>query len=118
MKLPALAGFCGPLAMSLLVVKGVFAVSLFVLAAIGGLAPLGLDPKQDDEDLIMDRNRSSFANAFAGGVLLAAASVHMLPHGARALAPLARRWMLALNPTSDGSLPIAETIAGLSFLSL
>merc|ERR1719350_1090315 len=115
MKLPALAGFCGPLAMSLLVVKGVFAVSLFVLAAIGGLAPLGLDPKQDDEDLIMDRNRSSLANAFAGGVLLAAASVHMLPHGARALAPLeatVMRVMAARHASAEAQERRAVSVPG------
>lgn len=103
--------------MHLLLVKSSAAALLFSLACGGGLAPLFLAQKQGDERP-MDSNGPSAVNAFAGGVLLAAALVHMLPDAMSETEQAGTRFIAAVNPSSSGSFPIAAAVAGFSFLSL
>lgn len=101
--------------MNIVSYKIIVACVLFFVAYAGGLAPILLSSFSISGRLI------SCCNAFAGGVLLAAAIVHLLPDAVDNLHDLGHSVFCALNRSSTdptGMFPIANVIAIVAFLLL
>jgi len=92
--------------------KILFAFILFFVAFAGGLAPIILSSFSISGRII------SVGNAFAGGVLLAAAVVHLLPDAVDALTDLGTSIESGLQRGSTDVFPIANVIAIVAFLLL
>lgn len=90
--------------------KTVFAFVLFVVAFGGGVAPILLSS--------FSGRIISVCNAFAGGVLLAAAIVHLLPDAVDELQGLGNSIESGLSRGSSDTFPIANVIAIVAFLLL
>eukprot|EP00930_Biecheleria_cincta_P058286 TRINITY_DN44137_c0_g1_i1.p1 TRINITY_DN44137_c0_g1~~TRINITY_DN44137_c0_g1_i1.p1 ORF type:complete len:314 (+),score=40.72 TRINITY_DN44137_c0_g1_i1:58-999(+) len=93
---------------TLITIKCLSVAVLFAVGFAGGLLPLRLKTRHIRDSAVMA------CNAFAGGVLLAAALVHMLPEAAKALEVQHRTTF----QDTDSCFPLAQTIGGLSFLLL
>jgi len=100
----------------LLLLKGVSALVLLVIALVGGLLPLCLQGAVDEASKAQSFMRTG--NALAGGILLAAALVHMLPDAAENLEELGVQLKHWFRPGADGAFPLAPTVAGLFFLAI
>jgi len=87
---------------------------LFFIALGGGLAPLRSARLKS-----LDGLGTSIVNAFAGGVLLAASIVHMLPDSLEATESLGMSLAIAVRgDAASEAFPVAPTVAGLAFLGL
>ena len=99
--------------MSLLFACKVFtALALLLVAFAGGIAPVLL------HSLKVSARSVAACNALAGGVLLAAALVHLLPDATENLQGLGRYLQRLQDPDSDDAFPIASVVAASAFLML
>ncbi|CAJ1410639.1 unnamed protein product [Effrenium voratum] len=92
--------------------KVLAAVVLFSIAVAGGLLPLYLHRSDSDEESLRT------CNAMAGGVLLSAALVHMLPDAQKALGAVSVDFHKVFNPETEEAFPLSSVLAGLAFLGL
>jgi len=92
--------------------KVFIALVLFFVAFAGGVGPIMLS------SLSINGKTISCCNAFAGGVLLAAAIVHLLPDASDELQDLGHSVQSALRRGSSDVFPIANVIAIVAFLLL
>mmetsp|Transcript_131598 Transcript_131598/g.281388 ORF Transcript_131598/g.281388 Transcript_131598/m.281388 type:complete len:331 (-) Transcript_131598:194-1186(-) len=89
-----------------------FAAGLFLLvvACAGGLLPLFLATRGASTGVV------SACNAFAGGVLMAAALVHVLPDADQNLRSVSVDFEQLFRPSADSAFPLASMVAGIIFL--
>lgn len=86
--------------------------TLLLVALAGGFTPVFLRVYKVNEKLV------AACNALAGGVLLAAALVHILPDATENLQGLGRDLQRLQDPNSDDAFPIAPVVAAFAFLML
>jgi len=91
--------------------KGTAAVSLLIIAILGGFLPLHLHHARVNQETLRR------CNGMAGGVLLAAALVHLLPDAQEALHAASVR-LKELFTTTEEPFPTASMLAGIMFLVL
>mmetsp|Transcript_33326 Transcript_33326/g.72774 ORF Transcript_33326/g.72774 Transcript_33326/m.72774 type:complete len:307 (+) Transcript_33326:106-1026(+) len=96
----------------LLVLKAVLAAVLALLGVGGGLLPIYLSTNG------VRREITVLTNAFAGGVLLAAALVHMLPDASESLVELGFWIQRSFVPSAEEPFPIAPVVAGIAYFLL
>ncbi|CAK9092935.1 unnamed protein product [Durusdinium trenchii] len=87
-------------------------VTLLGVALIGGLLPLYLERAEVSKDVLCS------CNAMAGGVLLAAALVHLLPDAQQGLRNVSLELHGVFKQDTDEPFPLASTLAGIMFLAL
>ncbi|CAL1127000.1 unnamed protein product [Cladocopium goreaui] len=91
--------------------KGTAAVSLLIIAILGGFLPLHLHHARVNQETLRR------CNGMAGGVLLAAALVHLLPDAQEALHAASVR-LKELFTTTEEPFPTASMLSGIMFLVL
>jgi len=97
---------------SLVVYKVFIALALFLVALVGGLAPVVL------HSLNVSGRSVAACNALAGGVLLAAALVHLLPDATENLQGLGLDLRRLQDPDTDDIFPVAPVVVAFAFLML
>ena len=88
------------------------ALALLLVAFAGGVAPVVL------HSLKVSERSVAACNALAGGVLLAAALVHLLPDATENLQGFGRYLQRLQDPESDDTFPIASVVVAFAFLML
>jgi len=86
--------------------------TLLLVALAGGITPVFLHAYKVNRKIV------AACNALAGGVLLAAALVHILPDASKSLQGLGRDLQRLQDPDTDDAFPIAPVVAAFAFLLL
>lgn len=93
-------------------IKGAIAAILLTIAVVGGHLPLFLASRGANQRVV------TLCNSVAGGVLLAAALVHMLPQAERDLANVGWQLQQWAAPNPKGAFAVAPVFCGLMFFLL